>query len=344
MKIRKTFWLLAPVAMILVISSNAFANDGCSSCKNNNLFPSKYNSIGSPNGNLSAGFGTGSRQASVTTNDIELLAGKLLNEIDSEMKSSQNYRNYLTDAYDVVQISRRLRQAEANQASSDQVLAEVKAMVVPLRRMNDAMVRETQARRSLSALYETGYSLKEYTQTIQNGMASGSVQPRRFTSPQSLTSSIPEEMKGVALLPPNEQAAALAQKTCPVTAAPLGSMGKPIRVTVANRSIFVCCNSCINAVKKNPEKYLASLPSQNRFQPAQNTSSRVSVPAEMEGVALLPMSEQTAALRQRTCPVNGEPLGSMGKPIKVEVSGRTVFVCCQGCVNAVKKNPAKYLL
>lgn len=44
------------------------------------------------------------------------------------------------------------------------------------------------------------------------------------------------------------------------------------------------------------------------------------------------------ALQQRTCPVTGDLLGSMGKPIKVNVNGRFIFVCCQGCVAAVRDN------
>lgn len=46
---------------------------------------------------------------------------------------------------------------------------------------------------------------------------------------------------------------------------------------------------------------------------------------------------------QQTCPVTGEKLGSMGPLIPVTVNGRTIQVCCDGCVAAVKKNPEKYL-
>lgn len=46
---------------------------------------------------------------------------------------------------------------------------------------------------------------------------------------------------------------------------------------------------------------------------------------------------------QQTCPVTGEPLGSMGPPILVGLGAKSVQVCCQGCVAAVKKNPDKYL-
>lgn len=46
---------------------------------------------------------------------------------------------------------------------------------------------------------------------------------------------------------------------------------------------------------------------------------------------------------QTVCPVTGEKLGSMGPPIPVQVKGRTVYVCCEGCVNSLRRNPEKYL-
>jgi hypothetical protein len=53
--------------------------------------------------------------------------------------------------------------------------------------------------------------------------------------------------------------------------------------------------------------------------------------------------DQALAARQKTCPVTGEPLDLMGGPVRVEVNGRTVFVCCKGCEPALRKNPEKYL-
>lgn len=51
----------------------------------------------------------------------------------------------------------------------------------------------------------------------------------------------------------------------------------------------------------------------------------------------------TIAKRQTTCPVTGEKLGSMGRPIPVSVKGETIYVCCQDCVGAVQAEPDKYL-
>jgi len=54
------------------------------------------------------------------------------------------------------------------------------------------------------------------------------------------------------------------------------------------------------------------------------------------------LSEAPGA-RQTTCPVTDAQLGSMGAPVPVEVDGRTVYVCCAGCVEELRENPEKYL-
>ncbi|MBX9681134.1 MAG: hypothetical protein K2X38_20445 [Gemmataceae bacterium] len=47
---------------------------------------------------------------------------------------------------------------------------------------------------------------------------------------------------------------------------------------------------------------------------------------------------------QKTCPVTGDALGSMGAPIPVSVAGgETIYVCCRGCENKVRQDPATYL-
>src|SRR5690606_6737623 len=46
--------------------------------------------------------------------------------------------------------------------------------------------------------------------------------------------------------------------------------------------------------------------------------------------------DRALAKSQKACPVSGEPLGSMGAPIKVTVEGRSLFVCCEGCVEDAK--------
>lgn len=49
--------------------------------------------------------------------------------------------------------------------------------------------------------------------------------------------------------------------------------------------------------------------------------------------AIAKLSKEDAALAryQVICPVMEKPLGSMGMPVKVDVAGRSVFICCEGC-------------
>ena len=55
------------------------------------------------------------------------------------------------------------------------------------------------------------------------------------------------------------------------------------------------------------------------------------------------LSDEELIEKQKTCPVTDQPLGSMGKPVKVVVKERTVFLCCAGCTKKLLANPDKYL-
>ncbi len=60
-------------------------------------------------------------------------------------------------------------------------------------------------------------------------------------------------------LSPQDRILADKQKTCPVTGAPLDSMGGPVRVVVNGRPVFICCDGCRAKLLKSPEKYLSKL-------------------------------------------------------------------------------------
>jgi Cu(I)/Ag(I) efflux system membrane fusion protein len=72
-------------------------------------------------------------------------------------------------------------------------------------------------------------------------------------------------------------------------------------------------------------------------------------PKEPDGAArieaaLAELSEEDRALAraQRICPVSEAPLGSMGVPTKVNVDGRGIFICCEGCRQPLLDDPEKY--
>jgi hypothetical protein len=60
-------------------------------------------------------------------------------------------------------------------------------------------------------------------------------------------------------------------------------------------------------------------------------------------LARLSASDRKLAEVQKVCPVTRKALGSMGTPVRLEVAGRVVFLCCAGCEDALKAEPAKYL-
>ena len=62
-----------------------------------------------------------------------------------------------------------------------------------------------------------------------------------------------------------------------------------------------------------------------------------------KGLAELSDADRAAAEKQRVCPVSGLVLGTMGKPYKVTVKGKTVFLCCPACEEKIMKDPDKYL-
>jgi hypothetical protein len=62
-------------------------------------------------------------------------------------------------------------------------------------------------------------------------------------------------------------------------------------------------------------------------------------PEELEEVQKLPADQQALAIKQVSCPISGEHLGSMGKPVVQTVEGKTFFLCCKSCVKEVQADP-----
>ena len=53
--------------------------------------------------------------------------------------------------------------------------------------------------------------------------------------------------------------------------------------------------------------------------------------AQLQNIAKLAPADQPTAIKQAVCPITGQPLGSMGKPEKIELDGHVVFLCCPAC-------------
>jgi YHS domain-containing protein len=101
------------------------------------------------------------------------------------------------------------------------------------------------------------------------------------------------------------------QTVCPITGKPISK----VSVDFQGQRIYFCSKECVTAFKADPEKVFAKFAAEGI------------VPENI----------------QKTCPVSGEKLGGMGKPVFVDWKGRRVFFCCAGCKPDFQKDPAKYL-
>ncbi len=63
----------------------------------------------------------------------------------------------------------------------------------------------------------------------------------------------------------------------------------------------------------------------------------------MPGLKELSPEDYGSAMAQHACPVSGEMLGTMGAPEKVDVNGKSVWICCDGCKDKLLADPDKYL-
>lgn len=157
-----------------------------------------------------------------------------------------------------------------------------------------------------------------------------------------------------------------AQGICPVMGESLGSMGTPIKVKIGEEELFLCCKSC--RTKQVNRDHWATIHSNFRKAQGQCPVMGKALPAEakwtvVEGqiiyICCPPCIEKINAdpktylakldqlyasnlsgpqghdeIRigvQKICPVMGEPLGSMGTPIKVKIGEEQLFLCCEAC-------------
>ena len=80
--------------------------------------------------------------------------------------------------------------------------------------------------------------------------------------------------------------------------------------------------------------------------PARVKSGTEHAPASAEVIAALaelPADDRRLAETQRICPVTGMALGTMGTPLKVDVNGRAVLICCGGCEPRLLAEPENFL-
>ncbi len=134
----------------------------------------------------------------------------------------------------------------------------------------------------------------------------------------------------LSTLSPQDQQLVKAQRFCPImTYDRLGSMGTPLKVMIEGKPVFLCCKGCVEDAVAGGAKTVKTV---------------MKLRDSTETLAKLPMEERIAVEAQKYCAVaNTSFLGSMGAPIKLEVDGKPVYLCCGGCTKKAQSNPAAVL-
>lgn len=174
----------------------------------------------------------------------------------------------------------------------------------------------------------------------------------RPSTPDDVAEKVAASLKKLS---PEDKKLAQAQRFCPIRNDPLGSMGVPVKLTVDGRVVFVCCKGCIAEANANPGKTFARVEefikkgSVVATEPTSATSHAPKMSADdlaeiRANLDKLPLAEKKVAEGQRLCPIQGNALGSMGVPVKVDLGrGTTTFVCCKSCVAKAQKDPDETL-
>jgi len=140
----------------------------------------------------------------------------------------------------------------------------------------------------------------------------------------------------VVPLTPADREGIARQRICPVMEAGFDH-GDPIKLMIGNQVLYVCCQDCVAAVKKDPQGYL-----QKVARMATPSAAQAAAPARV--VATRAGDQDRAAIQaQGLCPVMNKPLGAHGVPWKVSLGASELFVCCAGCIRKVEQDPQRYL-
>jgi multidrug efflux pump subunit AcrA (membrane-fusion protein) len=162
----------------------------------------------------------------------------------------------------------------------------------------------------------------------------------------------------LAQLSPADRRLAEEQGFCPVLNTRLGSMDVPVSVTLGGQKVFLCCKSCVKRARADEKATLArvaALKARQKARKGQKAPAGAGPAAGSPGggtkevtaranLAKLPLEDRKLAEAQRWCAVQTDQLlGSMGKPVKLMLKGKPVFVCCAGCEDEAREDPAKTL-
>jgi YHS domain-containing protein len=65
-------------------------------------------------------------------------------------------------------------------------------------------------------------------------------------------------------------------------------------------------------------------------------------PSPSAGAIAAPSAQISQKAANTVCPVSGDKVGDVGKPVYAQYEGQTIAFCCKSCLKKFNKNPDKY--
>ena len=156
--------------------------------------------------------------------------------------------------------------------------------------------------------------------------------------------------QALARLSAEDRKIAEKQQFCPILSDnKLGAMGVPVKVMLENQPVFLCCDGCKKQAQDHPQETLAKVQKLKEPRSHSPGTSPHTAPAAQKkdpeakiqaALGELSDTDRKLAVEQRYCVVlTKNRLGSMGAPVKIEIEGKPVFLCCEGCRDDALADP-----
>lgn len=119
---------------------------------------------------------------------------------------------------------------------------------------------------------------------------------------------------------------------------------KTFKASFFGRDVHFCCADCLAQAQKNPAAYVKKTEAEQiaavKAVMAKAGAGHDDHHGDHHGATKSDAKFMGKGDGIETCPVTGE---AISKEVSVEIDGRTVYACCPGCLDKIKKNPAMYL-
>lgn len=232
--------------------------------------------------------------------ELHFLALTLAEDIDFDLHGTCNYTHLIRAAEFIVGDVISVRRALARHQPAEVVAADIRNAAASLEHLERSIGRRYRTRAIHFDLLDARAALDDLAMSL-------GVDPRQKEAEQRQIPAVPQRQ-------PDDPA------TGRLTVPPLPPRSTPPLLPPALRS---------GSARPSAQPEVLVVP---------ELTDEPAIPETMKGIRQLSLSDQRMAMKQQTCPITSDLLGSMGRPIKVDVDGRIVFVCCEGCVEKLRSS------